>query len=431
MEAPGTTLSLHFLRCAILRSFLDRTNSEHFSLVPNLRVLIWSPSADFCVTPLLEGLLAPGLVSLDITLEGEVDTPGPLFENLALLCPNLKTLRWDFGDGLYEPILHVVDALSSSIVCLGKIESLEFFAPLDPYTLKEVILSPCFKTLGIGLDHSLSAVEYIDITPADTPFPNVETMELEICDLYFLTSLLRPHQQKFRNIEVKLHSEGRRPLVQPILSFFTTLVTPPRIKSLESISLVLHGDCFREDNEAQDAQDLEDSPMYYCLTFDTLSPLASFHCLRELYIAMHNQISINDDELAALARCWPSLEVLQLNCRSGGWPWVTAKYTTLRGLLSLIQACPRLWTICLPIDARIVPMDANPDIRNTLLVCLELPDSYVREPRLVAEFLRKHFPSVKMVNTEPVWGDAFTMRRGDTAYMEGCRRLWEAVEELL
>ena len=58
--------------------------------------------------------------------------------------------------------------------------------------------------------------------------------------------------------------------------------------SLESISHVLHGDCFWEDHEAQDAQDLEDSPVYYWLTLKTLSPLASFHCLRELYVAQQD-----------------------------------------------------------------------------------------------------------------------------------------------
>ena len=64
-------------------------------------------------------------------------------------------------------------------------------------------------------------------------------------------------------------------------------------------------------------------------------------------------------------------------------------------------------------------MDTNPDICNTLIVCLELPDSYIRGPR---EFLHKHFLSVRIVNTEPAWGDAFTLRRGYTAYyMAACR----------
>ena len=84
-----------------------------------------------------------------------------------------------------------------------------------------------------------------------------------------------------------------------------------------------------------------DSPERFCLTYETLSPLVSFRCLRKLVIALNNLILIDDNELGTLARSWPLIEVLQLNCRSGGWPWETADYPTLCGLLAVIAACPQ------------------------------------------------------------------------------------------
>lgn len=38
--------------------------------------------------------------------------------------------------------------------------------------------------------------------------------------------------------------------------------------------------------------------------------------------------------------------------------------STLQGLLVLTVTCPEHRQLCFPIDARIVPMDASPDICN-------------------------------------------------------------------
>lgn len=398
--------------------------------MPNLRTLVWrdwNASLNFDVVPLAERLFAPGLVSLDISFKGEVEGQRPLFERLSILSPNLETLRWDFGYHSYDPILHVVDALASSVVCLRKIQSLDFFAPMDSDTLKQIILSPNFKELGVMLDHPFSDAEEMVITPTDMPFPNVETIGLDIWNLHFLTHFLRPHQQRFVDVTLEFHPEGRA-RVQPILSCFIALATPQRMDSVEAFRFLLHANCVQDDKLTR-PEELENSPLDYCLTYETLSPLTSFQYLSELEITLHNQISLDDDELVSLARCWPSLQILQLNCRAGGWPWASAKYPTLRGLLALIEACPDLWNLCLPIDARTVPTDVSPDMYDTAIRELEVPDGLISEPYLVAAFLRTHLPSLTALTASTIW--EFPLRGGDVEYLERCRCMWEVVGGML
>lgn len=391
---------------------------------PNLQVLVWNAPADF---DLVQGLLTHGLVSLAITLEGDVNSQHPFLGRFDSFCPNIKALKWDFGSQSNTLISNAVDAVSCSMLRLGGIESLEFFEPLDSLKgdrLKDIILSPDFKVLGIFLDYMFEPLE-IDLTSGDTPFPNVETMKVEVWDLCLLTKLLRPHEQRFRNIELKLHPEGYRPFVNPIFSFFTALDTPQRINSLQSIILSLHHDCFYE--RLQKVSELEDPSANFCLSYETLAPLASFRRLRQLSITLNNQISIDDIELGSLVRNWSSLEVLWLDCRSGRWPLAGAKYVTLRGLLTLIEACPRLWRICLPIDAEIVPMDASPDIRNTAIKTIRLPDSVIKNPWLVAEFFQKHLPSLVDVFDSARYG----LWKGNEADLEEWRRMWDIVDNEL
>ena len=424
METPQNTLSLYLLLPVLL---FHRSNATPFGLLPNLKLLVWKTSADPYLVRLVKKLFTPGLVSLDIALYEGMDMLLPLFDDLAHFCPNIKTLKCDLGRPLRIPTLRAVDALSNPVNCLGNVEHLEIFEPFDAVTLKRIILSPHFKALGIMLGFLLE-VKHIGITPTDIPFPDVETIDLELWDLGFLTSLLRPHQQRFHSVGIRFHSDGYRPRVQPVLSCFTALATPQRANSVQSIIFSLHGDCLHE--YWQEVSELVDSPERFCLTYETLSPLVSFRCLRKLVVALNNQISINDDELGTLARGWPLMEVLQLNCRSGGWPWETADYPTLCGLLAVIAACPQLRSICLPVDARVVPKDANPDIRNTVIPTIDFPDSLISEPLAVVEFLHKHLPAVRSVSAfAPVWG--YALWAGDMARLTECQQMWDEVDELL
>ena len=49
------------------------------------------------------------------------------------------------------------------------------------------------------------------------------------------------------------------------------------------------------------------------------------------------------------------------------YPWRSGKYNTLEGLLSLLECCPGLRKICLPLDARVVPVDTGDIICNPAL----------------------------------------------------------------
>lgn len=71
---------------------------------------------------------------------------------------------------------------------------------------------------------------------------------------------------------------------------------------------------------------------------------------------------------------------------------MSTKYITLRGLLLLVGARPRLEYVDLCLDARVVSTSgAGMDTRSTTVTLLSCPGSPINDPRLVAMFLLKHF----------------------------------------
>jgi len=79
----------------------------------------------------------------------------------------------------------------------------------------------------------------------------------------------------------------------------------------------------------------------YIITNDTLKPLLSLRNMREFRVVLCTPIKINNAFIDDLAQSWPDLRVLELGTewrRSTGIPHLTVK-----GLLPLVQYCPRLF----------------------------------------------------------------------------------------
>ena len=192
--------------------------------------------------------------------------------------------------------------------------------------------SESLKTLALVLHPEESKLHQVFI-PSDTiPFRYIENLSLNVWDLRFVTSLLRAQDQKFCSLVLYYHSP---PTIEAVNALFTALVSHQRAHSIQSITLA------PGPFVALSEVDMFDTQLY--VSYETFRPLSSFCHLRRLLIDCAHWFSFDDDELISLARNWPSLQVLRLDCRQSlsVCPWESEKYITLGSLCDL----------CIPLDA--------------------------------------------------------------------------------
>lgn len=134
-----------------------------------------------------------------------------------------------------------------------------------------------------------------------------------------------------------------------------------------------------------------------------------------------------NDMVRTMANAWPRLVSLDF----GGRGWAGCSQITLAGLLPLIQL-PALGELSLSIDASVVDHTLNmPPVNtpNTHLLHLELNDSIIENPFLVAGFLSDLFPSLRTIDA---WGASV---RGDPHLPRGTveeyKAKWQDVTRLV
>ncbi|KAF8546255.1 hypothetical protein OG21DRAFT_1491435 [Imleria badia] len=385
LQVYNTYLSVFFLECSVFEP----------NLLPNLRVLSWG-SGDISLA-FIRPLLGPQLVSFKLGLDLELGDHKELTSFLKTLpshCPGLKVIALDIS--LDERDSESVSAVLSQAVCaFEKLDHLAIhtdYTPLplvDGIALQHLVMSPQFTQLHFPTQQS--QVEELSLLRSDIPFSGAKKISLFGLDLGSITSLLRNEGQMFSC--AKFHLDVP-PTSQLTVSFLTAFASHPRRWSLQSITL---------DNEYSNTSHSELEDIHYIISCDALQPLFFFHNLRELRIYLKNPISLNNEELVDLARGWPLLRILHLVSGNG----LSTKHVTLHGLLFLVAACPELEVVYLCLDAREVPTSGM-GIRSAAVKELIFQDSPIDDPRLVAKFLFKHFPSNVLVmgprsDYAPVW----------------------------
>ncbi|KAH0835828.1 hypothetical protein J3R83DRAFT_9696 [Lanmaoa asiatica] len=370
--------------------FLQRMSMRPSVLLPNLMVLRWSP---YVLTPhvpiiFIQRLLSPTLVSLEATLaEADQATLLSFFDNYPLLCQNLKSVEFRFSASPQSGM--TIQALSRAICSQETLENVVLHTPIDRIALTHLCTSPTLKVLHVHLSER-SRLRPGSFLPTDLIFGSVEELEFTTSDLDLVTSLLQPRDQIFHTFRLYL---GGRHTSEAIVNFLTLLTSRSRPNPLRKLTLSI-GDI----SHPVPADQMTSEATTYSLSYKTLQPLAVFGSLHELVIEWSEQISLDDDELADLARSWPLLRVFNFYCGRGGYPPFSAKYATLLGLLSLVNSCPELYTVSLPLDAREVPVVKEEKARETDFACLIVPESPIDQARPVAEFLCKYLPSVTAVD---------------------------------
>ncbi|KAH7884321.1 hypothetical protein F5I97DRAFT_1440431 [Phlebopus sp. FC_14] len=159
---------------------------------------------------------------------------------------------------------------------------------------------------------------------------------------------------------------------------------------------------------------------------DDIKPFFVFHNVTHIDLTPRCIIDIDDEMVKCMALAWPNIRILTV--KQYDKQYVPPK-VTLTGLVSLIQHCPRLVTFCLAIDATVVPKDplASPNTGvNDRITVIEIDDSPVESPGLVAAYLSAFMPRLKEIGS---WADFKSRPMGPVE--QGYREKWHLVARLV
>ena len=251
------------------------------------------------------------------------------------LCPGLKHVGFEKFPN--DDVASISPVLSRTLCGLEKLVRLAIRTPIDGVALRHVVMLPQVAEHVLRIRNS--QIEDLSLLPSETPFSGTKDIALIGPDLGSMASLLRSEGQAFSGTEFCFEAP---PTSQLTLSLLTSLASPPRRSSLQSITLDWE-DSLTPDSKFRDN--------LYVISHDTLRPLAFFHSLRELSVDLINVTSLDDEELVDLAHGWPLLRFLRLV----SWNGPQTKHLTLQGLISLVAICPKLERIDLSLDASAVP----------------------------------------------------------------------------
>ncbi|KAG1746709.1 uncharacterized protein EDB91DRAFT_1118444 [Suillus paluster] len=345
--------------------------------------------------PLLDILFVPSMT--DLTLEIlPVSFPNiPLFISpLATLCPRLTSLHL-FGYGSHEPIKAAVSDVIMGLPHLKMLQCDE----LSQAAITFVAWHPSLTELDISIpsDHQYDFSQFPHSTlPRIPPFSRIKSFGMNSSHLTDITAFIQAVQPSPSHLHIKA---VQGPSSQGLQEFFSTLSNQRRCDSMQSLRF--------QPNKRFPAASID---------MDTIKPLLRFSKLRELLLSTLGSFQFSDEELAVMGSSWPCLEVITLNDGDGPWR-VRPSPITLRGLLLLVDKCPRLRSAHLAINACVlegieeppVSMVGANDLQDLVLV-----ETTVENPRAFALIVSLAFPKVKEVvmphswwrisSDEPKWG---------------------------
>ena len=230
-----------------------------------------------------------------------------------ILCPNLQSLQINWHRSNCSHIRAAVSCAISRTQSLKALSAGDFLAEAHrPVDLKRFIYG----------------------TP---PFENLRTLILYFPDLSSIIPYLGSHSQPSEYISFRLDIA---PTHEVLVEFFTALGSTTRQRTLRRIRLSMEAS--------------KEQPMpLQAIDFQVLSLLMRFN-LHALDVDLRNPIILIDDELAHLVQAWPDLEMFYLN-EFGLGDQSTSNIPTLKGLLLVIERCPKLRGLGLCVDAADVP----------------------------------------------------------------------------
>lgn len=142
------------------------------------------------------------------------------------------------------------------------------------------------------------------------------------------------------------------------------------------------------------------SPEQYQMNMNVLQPLLSLSDLVAVHLELGVPLQLNDGDLRTIGKAWPKIEILHLCSdpfceRTRG----VRPVSSLHGLISTVEQCPRLQHLGLCLDYGSF-MDDELLLRNRTVsksvYHLDVGRSWLTEPPRVASLLSGVFPSLKV-----------------------------------
>ncbi|KAH7906746.1 hypothetical protein BJ138DRAFT_1015725 [Hygrophoropsis aurantiaca] len=378
-------------------------------LFPNLRQLDCEESYDnhddYINVTFLRHLLRPSLVSLTLQLSPRTYRTMTDLQSLPITCPQIKQLS------VYEP-------------CPGQEES-----PITPDIISQIIRG-CHHlqevTCNRPSDHALHHMAQM---------ASLKTLSI---DLGLLERFSPSHH--FRGtLKIEFSFVALRaftikgPSFNSICQFLKRCRLPVRDLLISSdgdgddtahnLIACLPDQCLNDALVKLDIMDaqFDISSQSQGFSIANLRPLCAFTNLSHFSISTICWSLLDDSGLEELAMAWPNLQYFQLMETILEKP----SAITLSGLGALIKHCPRLGFISLVIDATVVPIATSLmlafETRNTKITALDLGNSRIVSPELVAAFLYRIAPNLREIETSL------------SSTSEGERRVknWAQVEALM
>ncbi|KZP23310.1 hypothetical protein FIBSPDRAFT_952113 [Athelia psychrophila] len=375
-------------------------------LFPNLRTLSWLPLPVDETHSLFRLYLGPPhLESLRLHIGC---TPFQLSIIPYIQVTHTQIKQCHITDNSVVPSPFAREAISSLIISWDNLESLTC-ARLTTASLVHLMQLRSLRKLDFALAEE--SIDF-DFSPSQMCFPALEELRLTALSLAYCYKIL-DHTTPSTITTISVFLNRVATLTSDIEEFFKYVSHFPLLASLSL-----------EEEFSSPPQ----FPIGYVIQLATIKPLFALSGLRCLKINTSSTFSLDLDEraLKQMGAAWPELQILSLGGVNG---WRRRPTLTLIGLAAILASFPKLNTLGIAIDATKIEECSTErpglGVRNESVTRLELADSKLREPTLVAAFLSDILPCVTSIDS---WSSIELASRYEASKYG---RRWAEVEKLL
>ncbi|KAF8158660.1 hypothetical protein K438DRAFT_1686914 [Mycena galopus ATCC 62051] len=387
-------------------------------LFPNIEYLEWfvSDPASTSFSP-VRLFLGPQLTSIFGSCASAAHLS--FLPTLARQCPGLTEVGIILDDEMELGGSSQNSCISLFVRGLGRLETLAM-PYLDHAAMDHLAGLSTFTSLR--LTHQLDTIPALKLdTAAGRPFTSLKSLNVTGKTVAALTDIILP----------MAHAP-----IDDLVAIFPNFTTSSTISQLYTILAAtcsdgpLSGLTLRAYNGLGGPHPVAAHDASLVVHDAQLRPLFSFHDLTSIKLSAPAGFDLNDDAIGDIARAWPNIRTLQLVASDHAH---VQSNMTLGGLLHFARYCPKLTSLSISLDATVVPtfeplktntkQKERKRVRQARLSELDISQSPIGEPLVVAAFLSSIFPKLRFVSTD--------YHRNPSDNHIALREGWEAVEAAL
>lgn len=344
-------------------------------LTPNLRKLEWQTNHPF-LSSVINLFLSPSLLSLEI--DARLFIQHVLHVPLEDTCPNLEHIKI-IGNG--RSAAGNISKVLRGLHCLETVVC----STLDNDAFVHLALLKNLSYLAVDMRWSTLSLDALRDRLRPSSFHNLHTLYWKDYDLDSLADIFIMPDVSPSNIHLEIESFCTSPSLRTFLHSF--IAKFPHTQAFSLVHDIVAGRRFG----LQAGTPGREHQLDAC----DLKPLFALKSLRVLKLVDLGQLRLDDDLVKMIASASPKLEQLHLEMDAAEH---MPSFVTFDGLLSLLQHCPKLQVLGLPIDAEDMLLYRDTTVRHDHLTHLRLEGNILRLRRAEAdEMLRRVLPGLRTV----------------------------------